>query len=275
MSAATAPVAAPSASAPVAPAAGDPRLVDALLQLADSPLILAQRLCEWVGKGPVLEEELASTNVGLDLLGQARLWLAYAGEVEARNGGPARDEDALAFHRDGHAFRNVLLVEQPNGDYAMTLARQFYFDHAYRLLLDALTHSRDEHIAGIAAKSLKEVAYHVERVDDWVVRLGDGTDESHARMQRALDALWPYTGEWFTDLAADAELVAASVLPSRAALHARWLAEIDAVLATATLTHPATTFMHAGGREGRHGEYLGHMLAEMQFLPRAYPDATW
>ncbi|MBS0322170.1 MAG: phenylacetate-CoA oxygenase subunit PaaC [Proteobacteria bacterium] len=253
----------------------DARLADALLQLADSPLVLAQRLCEWIGKGPVLEEELASTNVGLDLLGQARLWLGYAGEVEARTGAPSRDEDALAFHRDQQEFRNVLLVEQPNGDYAMTLARQFWFDHAHRLLLDALTRSRDERIAAIAAKSVKEVAYHVQRVDDWIVRLGDGTDESHARMQRALDALWPYTGELFVDLPADAGLVADGVLPARAALRARWLAEVDAVLATATLTHPDTAFMHAGGREGRHTEHLGHLLAEMQFLPRAYPDARW
>lgn len=253
----------------------DAALFDYLLRLADSPLVLAQRLCEWVGRGPVLEEELASTNVGLDLLGQARLWFAYAGEVEARSGRSGRDEDALAFRRDVHEFRNLLLVEQPNGDYADTLARQFHFDHAQLLLLDALCASSDERIAAIAAKSVKEVRYHVERVDDWVVRLGDGTDESQARMQRAIDALWPYTGEMFITDALEQSLVARGVAADTQALRAPWLAAIDAVLDEATLTRPQTSFAQTGGRQGRHGEHLGHLLTGMQFLQRAYPQARW
>jgi ring-1,2-phenylacetyl-CoA epoxidase subunit PaaC len=256
-------------------AAHDAALFEYLLRLADSPLVLAQRLCEWVGKGPVLEEELASTNVGLDLLGQARLWFAYAGEVEARILPPGRDEDALAFHRDAGGFRNVLLAEQPNGSYADTLVRQFYFDHAHRLLLAALTTSRDARIAAIAARSLKEVNYHVERADDWVIRLGDGTDESHARMQRAIDALWPYTGELFATDDIDAVLVADGIAADAAALRAPWTAAIDAVLAQATLQRPTTTFAQLGGRQGRHTEHLGHLLAGMQFLQRAYPQARW
>ena len=172
-------------------------LFDYLLRLADNGLILAQRLGEWVGKGPVLEEDIASTNVGLDLLGQARLWLAYAGEVEARAGKPGRTEDELAYFRDSTGYRNLLLVEQPNGNYADTIGRQFLFDQWHVLLLGQLTLSRDERIAAIAAKAVKEARYHVERSTGWVIRLGDGTDLSRARMQAAIDALWMYTGEMF------------------------------------------------------------------------------
>src|SRR5512140_110897 len=175
----------------------DPLLFEYLLRLGDSPLILAQRLGEWIGKGPILEEELATANVGLDLLGQARLWLSYAGEVEARYAPRARGEDALAFLRDSGEFRNLLLVEQPNGHYGDTIMRQFVFDSWHLLALKALTRSRDERIAEIAAKAAKEVTYHAERSGDWVIRLGDGTAESHGRSQAALDALWMYTGEMF------------------------------------------------------------------------------
>src|SRR6516225_230701 len=175
----------------------DRALFDYLLRLADSDLVLAQRLGEWVGKGPVLEEDIALTNVGLDLIGQARLWYAYAGEVEARYSGGGRAEDQLAFLRDGDAYRNLQLAEQPNGNYADTIARQFYFDAWHLRLLHALTTSRDARVAEIAAKAMKEVAYHAERSADWVVRLGDGTEVSHARMQAALDDMWPYTGEMF------------------------------------------------------------------------------
>ncbi len=253
----------------------DQRLFDYLLRLADSPLVLAQRLCEWVGKGPVLEEELAMTNVGLDLLGQARLWFAYAGEVEARFRPAGRDEDALAFHRDAGAFRNLLLAEQPNGSYADTLVRQFYFDHGHHLLLTALATSTDQRIAAIAAKSVKEVDYHLQRVDDWVVRLGDGTDESHQRMQRAVDNLWMYTGEMFVVDDLEAPLVAAGVAADASALRAPWLAQVDAVLTEATLTRPTSGFAQLGGRQGRHTEHLGHLLGGMQFLQRAYPGAHW
>ena len=246
-----------------------------LLRLGDNALVLAQRLSEWVGKGPVIEEDIALTNVGLDLIGQARMWLSYAGEVEGRG----RDEDALAFRRDAHEFRNALLCEQPNGDYAETMARQFLFDHWHRLALKAMEGSRDERVAAIAAKASKEVAYHVERSTDWVIRLGDGTAESHARMQRALDRLWPYTGELFAADAIDDALVAAGIAADAPALRAPWLATVERVLGEATLTLPTGTFMHGsrgrGGRQGVHTEHLGHLLAEMQFLQRAYPGARW
>lgn len=246
-----------------------------LLRLGDNALVLAQRLSEWVGKGPVIEEDIALTNVGLDLIGQARMWLSYAGEVEGRG----RDEDALAFRRDAHEFRNALLCEQPNGDYAETMARQFLFDHWHALALTAMEGSRDERVAAIAAKSSKEVAYHVERSTDWVIRLGDGTAESHARMQRALDRLWPYTGELFAADAIDEALVAAGIAAAAPALRAPWLAAVERVLGEATLALPTGTWMHGsrgrGGRQGVHTEHLGHLLAEMQFLQRAYPGARW
>ena len=259
----------------MAPNDHDNSLFEYLLRLADSPLILAQRLCEWVGKGPVLEEDIALTNVGLDLLGQARLWYGYAGEVEKRIDGKGRDEDQLAFRRDAWEFRNLLLAELPNGNYADTMARQFYFDHAHLLLLNALTGSRDERIAAIAAKAVKEVAYHAERSSDWVIRLGDGTDESHVKMQAAIDDLWMYTGEMFAADAVEVSLIDAGVAADVRALRAPWERTVEAVLAVATLTVPTGDFAQRGGKQGRHTEHLGHLLTEMQFLQRAYPDARW
>src|SRR5437773_7493568 len=175
----------------------DPMLFDYVLRFADSDLVLAQRVGGWVGEGPVLEEDIALANVGLDRLGQARLWFAYAGEIDAKTSGRGRGEDELAFLRDGSAFRNLLLTEQPNGSYADTMARQFYFDQWHLLVLRSLSTSRDPRIAEIAAKAAKEAAYHVERSADWVIRLGDGTDASRRKMQAALDDLWMYTGEMF------------------------------------------------------------------------------
>ena len=242
-----------------------------MLRLGDSPLVLAQRLSEWCGKGPVLEEDLATTNTALDLIGQARLWLNYAGELEGRG----RDEDALAYRRDAHEFRNALLVEQPNGHYGDTIARQFYFDAFHLPLLRALCNSADERIADIAAKSAKEVAYHLERSVDWVIRLGDGTEESHARMQRSVDDLWMYTGELFTADAIDQEMAAAGIAPDPATLREPWLATVRRVFEEATLTLPGDAFMQKGGRQGVHTEKLGFLLAEMQYLQRAYPDARW
>lgn len=257
----------------------DRDLFEYLLRLADSPLILAQRLGAWVGKGPVLEEDIAQTNVGLDLLGQARLWLAYAAEVEGRFAARARTEDELAFLRDGDAYRNLLLVEQPNGNFADTIARQFLFDAWHRLLLGALAESKDERIAAVAAKSAKEVAYHVERSGDWTIRLGDGTEESHAKMQAAVDALWPYTGEMFAPDAIERGLIEAGVAADVRALEAPWREHVGSVLAEATLAAPQNVFMQGlppkGGRQGRHTEHLGYLLAEMQFLQRAYPGAQW
>ena len=198
----------------------DTHLLEYVLRLADSDLVLAQRLGEWVGKGPVIEEDIALTNVGLDLIGQARMWFGYAGEVEARLKGAGRDEDQFAFRRDAHEFRNLLLVEQPNGSYADTLARQFLFDHWHLLALKAMERSSDERVAAIAAKAGKEVAYHVERSTDWVIRLGDGTDVSHRRMQDAVDGLWMFAGELFLPDAIDDAAREAGVGPDLAALAA-------------------------------------------------------
>jgi ring-1,2-phenylacetyl-CoA epoxidase subunit PaaC len=250
-------------------------LFDYLLRLADSDLVLAQRLGEWVGHGPALEEDIAMTNVGLDLLGQARLWFAYAGEVEARFTGTGRSEDALAFSRDSGEFRNLLLVEQPNGSYADTMARQFCFDVWHGLLLAGLAGSRDARIAEIAAKAQKEVAYHVERSADWVIRLGDGTVESHARMQAAIDDLWMYTGEMFEMDDTDRALADEQIGCDLSALAQPWRDAVDAVLTEATLSVPKTAFMQRGGRRGAHTEHLGHMLATMQWLPRSHPGAVW
>src|ERR1700720_1684318 len=258
--------------------ASDQQLLDYVLRLADSDLILAQRLGEWVGHGPVLEEDIALTNVGLDLLGQARLWFAYAGEIEARelgSSGAGRSEDEFAFMREGGGFRNLLLAEQPNGSYGDTMARQFYFDVWHELLLRNLAVSRDRRIAEIAAKALKEVMYHAERRADWVIRLGDGTELSHARMQSGIDDLWMYTGEMFavdgTDLALAAEGDAADV----SALLPAWLDRVAAVLDLATLTMPSAAWMQRGGKQGVHTEHLGHLLAEMQSLHRAHPGVRW
>jgi ring-1,2-phenylacetyl-CoA epoxidase subunit PaaC len=256
----------------------DACLFDYLLRLGDNALVLAQRLGDLVGKGPVLEEDIASTNVGLDLLGQARLWLTYAGEVEARRGGQGRTEDQLAYFRDSDEYRNLLLVEQPNGNYADTIARQFLFDHFHVLLLGQLTLSRDERIAAIAAKAVKEVRYHVERSTDWVVRLGDGTDLSHARMQAAVDTLWTYTGEMFNLDDTERTLIEAGIAADVAALEPHWQSAVAEVLTQATLAIPADHFMQGrkgGGKQGLHTEHLSHLLAEMQVLPRSYPDARW
>ena len=255
----------------------DRQRFDYLLRLGDSPLVLAQRLGEWVGKGPIVEEDMALTNVGLDLLGQARLWLSYAGEVEARYAATPRDEDQLAFLRDAGAFRNLLIVEQPNGSFADTMARQFLFDTWHALALRALSRSRDSRIAEIAAKAAKEAAYHVDRSGAWVVRLGDGTDESHARMQAAIDRLWMYTGEMFAPDATELALIDTGVAADPRLLAEAWRAHIDAVFAEATLRVPESAWMQGsggrGGKQGVHTEHLGHLLAEMQFLQRAYPGA--
>jgi ring-1,2-phenylacetyl-CoA epoxidase subunit PaaC len=242
-----------------------------LLRLGDTALILAQRLSEWCGKGPAFEEDMALANTTLDLLGQARLWLTYAGEIE----GKGRDEDTLAFLRDAHDFHNLLLVEQPNGDYAATVVRQFYFDAWYALLLRQLTQSADAQIAEIAEKAGKEVTYHVRRSSDLIVRLGDGTEESHRRMQAAVTDLWSFTGEMFTADAVDERLAVQGIAPNPATLREPWLQHVTEVFHAATLTLPSDTWMQQGGKQGRHTEHLGYLLAEMQFLQRAYPGAKW
>ena len=244
-----------------------------VLHLADNALVLAQRLGEWVGKGPVLEEDIASTNVGLDLLGQARLWLAYASEIDGRS------EDQLAYFRDDGEFRNLLLVEQPNGHYGDTIARQFLFDQWHVLLLTALADSADRRIAAIAAKALTEVRYHVKRSAGWVIRLGDGTDLSHARMQAAVDALWMYTGEMFAVDASERTLIGQRIAANVETLREPWITAVQAVLAEATIAMPRDPWMQGGGgrggKQGVHTEHLSHMLAQMQVLPRTYPAASW
>lgn len=243
-----------------------------LLRLGDTALVLSQRLCEWVGKTPALEEDLALANTGLDLIGQARMWLSYAGEVE----GLGRDEDQLAYLRDAHEFRNVLLVEQPNASYADTLARQHLFDSWHYLLLDSLVRSSDDRIAGIAGKAIKEVAYHFRRSRDLVVRLGDGSEESHSRMQDAFDDLWMYTGELFATDDVDEVLEAQGIVTSSSRLRESWLEQLRDTFHDATLTLPSPdAWMQKGGKQGRHTEHMGYLLAEMQFLQRAYPGAQW
>lgn len=253
----------------------DEQLFQYLLRLGDSPLILAQRLGESVGRGPILEEDIAQTNVGLDLLGQARLWLSYAGEVEARFAPHGRGEDELAYLRDSGEFRNLLLVEQPNGNFADTTARQFLFDAWHLPLLQGLARSQDARIAEIAAKAAKEAAYHVERSGDWVIRLGDGTVESHTKMQAAIDDLWMYTGEMFAADAIELALIEAGIAADVRVLEAPWREHVEQVLRSATLATPGASFMQQGGKRGVHTEHLGHLLSEMQVLPRSHPGAHW
>lgn len=242
------------------------------LRMGDNTLILGHRVSEWCGHAPILEEDIALANTSLDLIGQTQMWLGLAGEVE----GKGRTADDLAYKRDAWDFRNVLLVERPNGDFGQTLMRQFLFDAWHHDMLKWLSaHSSDERVADIARKAEREVAYHLERSSDLVIRLGDGTDESHARMQAALDAHWTYTGEMFDADAADAELVEAGIAPDPAAMRPGWDALVGDVMGEATLVIPDTDFAHLGGRTGKHTEHLGHILASMQFLPRAYPDASW
>ena len=256
-------------------AAATTPLVEGLLRLGDNALVLSQRLSAWCGHGPAIEEDMALTNVALDLLGQSRMWLTLAGNAE----GAGRDEDTLAYLRDANQFRNVLLTELPDEDYARTIVRQFFFDVWHYFLLERLTHSTHAEIAAIAAKSLKEVTYHVRRASDMIVRLGDGTAESHRRMQDAVDALWPYTGELFVDDAIDLAWDKEGWGPKVSSLKDVWSEHISQVMTEATLTLPAAEAgMHAafrGGRIGRHTEHLGFLLAEMQYLQRAYPGASW
>lgn len=242
-----------------------------LLRLGDNCLVLGHRVSEWCGHAPVLEEDLALANVALDLIGQARLWLDLAGAVE----GAGRDADKLAYLRDSGEFRNVLLVEQKNGDFAMTIGRQFLFDAWHRLLLDALGGSADRRIAEIANKAVKEVTYHLERSADWVVRLGDGTAESRRRMQKAIDLLWPYTGELFEMDAVDDAMLRSGIGTDLHQLRAPWHDQVGRVIDAATLQQPQAGWMQRGGKRGMHSEHLGYLLAELQFLQRAYPGASW
>ncbi|WP_333829035.1 1,2-phenylacetyl-CoA epoxidase subunit PaaC [Pararhodobacter sp.] len=253
--------------------AGTPEhdLFNGLTRLGDNTLILGHRISEWCGHAPVLEEDIALANVALDLIGQTQLWLGLAGEVEGRG----RSADDLAFLRDAWHFSNLLLVERPNRDFGHTLMRQFLFDAWHRPMLKALEDSTDARIAEIAAKAGKEVAYHLERSADLVIRLGDGTEESHARMQDALERLWPWAGEAFVGDDIDRRLSETGLMPAPESLRPAWDATLSEVLNEATLKAPDTSFAQTGGTQGRHTEHLGHILTTMQWLQRAYPGARW
>ncbi len=249
----------------------DEAFLQFLLRMGDNTLILGHRVSEWCGHAPVLEEDIALANTALDLIGQTQMWLGLAGEIK---GGKSADD--LAFLRDAWDFRNVLLVEVPNGDFGRTLMRQFLFDAWHSIMLGRLMKSSDARVAAIAAKASKEVTYHLERSGDTVVGLGDGTEESRARMQQALDYLWPYVGEMFTGDDVDAQMVAAGIAPNPADLREEYDALVGRVLTEATLNIPESRFAHKGGRDGRmHTEHLGHLLTQMQWLQRAYPGAEW
>jgi ring-1,2-phenylacetyl-CoA epoxidase subunit PaaC len=250
--------------------AAEPRL-EYVLRLADNALVLGQRLGEWCGKGPALEEEMALVNFALDLVGQARMLLSYAAELE----GAGHSEDDLAFLRDGMDFRNLLLVELPNRDFAFTIVRQCLFDLYQCGLYEELQRSGDSRLAEIAAKASKESRYHLQHSAGWFVRLGDGTAESHQRVQAALDRIWRYTGELFETDDVETALVAEGIAADPAVLRTEWDNQLDRILRDATITRPADDGMASGGRHGRHTEHLGYMLAEMQFLQRAYPGASW
>jgi ring-1,2-phenylacetyl-CoA epoxidase subunit PaaC len=240
-------------------------LVSALLALADDALVLGHRTSEWTGHAPTLEEELALANIALDLIGQARALYGEAGAITGH------DEDQLAYLRDPHRFRNALINELPNGDFAFTITRLGLVSAASDLFGRRAAGSSHEGLAAIAAKAEKETAYHWRHAAEWLIRLGDGTAKSHRRAQNALDALWPYTGELFES----PDPALAGLLPDPLALRPAWAGMVEPVLAQATLARPRDGWMQSGGRVGRHTEHLGHMLAEMQVLPRTYPGTTW
>jgi len=247
-------------------------LFEFLLRQGDNTLVLGHRTSEWCGVAPALEEDIALANTALDLIGQAQMWLSLAGEIE----GKGRSSDDLAYFRDVWDFRNLLMLERPNEDFGFTLLRQFLFDAFQTLNLKALEHSSDERIAAIAAKSLKEATYHLERSKETVIALGDGTDESNQRMQSALDLLWPYVGEMFVVDEVDVEMAEAGLATTPDNLRQSWDETVHSTFSEANLEIPETSFAHKGGKNGKqHTEHLGHMLTVMQSLPRAYPDATW
>ncbi|MFN8301626.1 MAG: 1,2-phenylacetyl-CoA epoxidase subunit PaaC [Saprospiraceae bacterium] len=244
---------------------------DYLLSLGDNALILAQRLGEWCGHGPVLEQDIALTNIALDLLGQARMLYTYAGELE----GKGRDEDALAYLRDVYQYRNVLLTEQPNEDWAFTIARQFFLDTFNYFNYKCLCQSSDERLVAIAEKALKETTYHLRFSSEWMLRLGDGTAVSHDKIQKAVNELWSFTGELTTPNATEQALAGLGIAPDLQQIKPLWEEKVAAVLQEATLDKPAAAWMQTGGKDGRHTEYLGFILAEMQYLQRTYPGQNW
>lgn len=242
-----------------------------VLQIGDNALILGQRLGEWCGHGPVLEQDIAMTNIALDLMGQARSLMSYAAEVE----GKGRTEDQVAFLRKENEYRNVLLVEQPNEDFAYTIVRQFLFDSFHYYFQEALLQSKDERLAAIAAKSIKEIRYHLKYSSEWMIRLGDGTEVSHAKIQTALDDLWMFSGELTTPNEYDLKMAEAGIGADLNAIKPAIQEKVAEILKIATLQVPADEWMQSGGKEGRHTENMGFILSEMQYMQRAYPNMEW
>jgi ring-1,2-phenylacetyl-CoA epoxidase subunit PaaC len=264
-------------------------LIDYTLHLADNSLILGQRNAEWCGHGPVLEQDIAITNISLDLIGQARNFYQYAAQLinnsqklESSKVSPfggdlegAATEDSLAYLRKEEEFKNCLLVEQPKGDWAQTILRQFFFSQYQYLLFQQLINSKDEQLAAIAEKSLKEVTYHLRWSSEWVIRLGDGTEESHHRMIKAIDELWQYTDELFSATACELQVAADGSGVDISKLKEPWMNKVKEVFAEGTLGIPGKTFMQTGGKEGKHSEHLGNIFTELQYMQRTYPDCEW
>jgi ring-1,2-phenylacetyl-CoA epoxidase subunit PaaC len=255
------------------------QLINYTLHLADSTLILTQRNGAWCGHGPILEQDIAITNITLDLIGQSRNFYQYAATLINQSTNQPNNEtateDNLAYLRTEREFKNLLLTEQENGDWAQTIVRQLFFSVYQYLLFEKLQTSKDEQLAAIAAKSLKEVTYHVSWSSEWVLRLGDGTEESHERIQKAVNTLWQYTGEMFMPADYEKALADENVIPDIVLLKDNWMEKVSAVLNEATLAIPENTFMQHGGKNGVHSEKLGYILAEMQYLQRVYPGAEW
>lgn len=246
-------------------------LLNYTLRLGDNALVLGQRLAEAVTRAPELEEELANANFALDYIGQARMFYSYAAELE----GKGRTEDSFAFLRDSPEFQNVLLVEQPNGHFGDTVVRQFLFETFYLLQLEAMTRCSNQRLAEIAARAVKEMRYHLRHISQWLIRLGDGTEESHHRMQQSLDNLWRYTGELFAGDRVDETFQRDWNGPDLEEIRVDWSERVAAAVSEATLSLPDDQWMDGGGRSGRHSEHFGYLVAEMQFMQRAYPGAQW
>ena len=246
-------------------------LIQYTLHLADNSLILAQRNAEWCGHGPVLEQDIAITNISLDLIGQSRNFYKYAATLIENDA----TEDTLAYLRKERDFKNLLLVEQPNGDWGQTILRQFFFSQYQYLLFDQLQNSKNEQLAAIAEKSLKEITYHVRWSSEWVIRLGDGTEESHKRMVKAIDEQWRYTGEMFETTSYELRAVSEGFAVDVSTLKDQWMNKVKDIFSDATLSLPEKVFMQTGGKEGRHTEHLGYILTELQYMQRAYPGCEW
>ena len=251
------------------------QLINYILQLADSNLILTQRNAAWCGHGPILEQDIAITNITLDLIGQSRNFYQYAAKLINETTDKEASEDSLAYLRTEREFKNLLLTEQENGDWAQTIIRQFFYSVYQYFLYEKMQHNKDEQLAGIATKSLKEVTYHVNWSSEWVIRLGDGTAESKERITKAVATLWPYTGEMFLPVAYETAIVAAGIAPDIALLKNDWLKKITGVFEEATIAIPENGFMQTGGKTGIHTEKLGYILSDLQYLQRTYPNATW